>query len=96
MLDNGAGLKLLFAEQIRLVLTDMIRPELIRRTVEISRNLVNGPEISARGAGSVVATLEFLEHQLSQMGHRDLLVTAPYRDSSQATHRDQCRCNAHA
>ena len=90
MLDNGVGLELPFAEQIRLVLADVIRPELVRRTVEVARKLVNGPEISVRGAGSVISTLEFLEHQLSKMGHRDLLVTAPYRDLPDAAHRDQC------
>jgi hypothetical protein len=58
---------------------------LVGRTVEVARQLGNGSEIGARGAGGVISTLEFLEHQLSQMGHRDLLVTAPYRDSSDAT-----------
>ena len=91
MLDNSVGLELPFAEQIGLVLADVIRPELVGRTVEVARELGNGSEIRARRAGSVIATLEFLEHQPSQMGHRDLLVTAPYRDSSDATHEDQCR-----
>ena len=45
--------------------------------------------ISARGAGCVVSTLEFFEHQLSKMGHRDLLVTAPYRDSARAADHHQ-------
>ena len=80
MLDNGVGLKLSFAEQIRLVLADVIRPELVGRTVEVTRIFVDGPEISARCAGGVVSTLELLEHQLLEMGHTDLLVTAPYRD----------------
>ena len=81
VLDDGVGLKLPFAEQIRLVLADVIRPELVGTTIEVARKLVNGPEISARGAGSVISTLEFLEHQLLEIGHRDL-VTAPYRDSA--------------
>src|SRR3984885_4067502 len=84
MLDDGVGLKLSFAEQIRLVLADVIRPELIRRAVEVARILVDSPEISSRCAGGVVSTLEFFEHQLLEMGHRDLLVTAPYRDSETA------------
>jgi len=68
-------------EQIRLVLADMIRPELVGRAVEVARILVDGPEISADCAGGVVSTLEFLKHQLLKMGHRDLLVTAPYPGS---------------
>jgi hypothetical protein len=47
---------------------------LVGRTVEVTRKLVDGPEISVRGAGSVISTIEFLKHQLSKMGHRDLLV----------------------
>ena len=82
MLDNRVGIELSFAEQIRLVLADVIRPELVRSAVEISREFVNGTQITARRAGRVVSTLEFLEHQLSKMGHRDLLMTAQYRDSA--------------
>src|SRR5215470_4582433 len=91
MLDHRVGVELSFAEQIRLILADMIRPQLVGRTVEVSRELVNGLEISARGAGCVVSTLEFFEHQLSKMGHWDLLVTAPYRDSAPAANDDQHR-----
>jgi glucose dehydrogenase len=40
--------------------------------VEVARKLVNGAEISARGAVSIISTLEFLEHQLSKMGHKDV------------------------
>ena len=89
MLDNGVGVILPFTEQICLVLADVIWSQLVGTTVELSRKLVNGSEISADGAGSVISTLEFLEHHLSKMGHRDLLVTAPYRDLSDATHGDQ-------
>jgi hypothetical protein len=90
VLDNGVGLKLSFAEQICLVLADVIRPELVGGTIEVARILVDGPEISSRCAGGVVSTLEFFEHQLLEMGHRDLLVTAPYRDLPNAAHRAQC------
>ena len=65
MLDNSIGLKLLSAEQIRLVLADVIRPELVGRTMEVARKIGNGSEIGARGAGGIISTLEFLEHQLS-------------------------------
>jgi len=91
MLDNGVGLKLSFAEQIRLVMADVVRPELVGRAVEVAREFFNGTKIRAYRAGCVISTLEFLEHQLSEMGHRDLLVTAPYRDLSHAAHPDQCR-----
>jgi len=56
MLDNGVGVELPFTEQIRLILADVIRPELVGTTIEVARKLVNGPEISARGAGSVIST----------------------------------------
>ena len=65
MLDNRVRLELSFAEQIGLVLADVIRPELVGRTVEVARELFNGSEIRAYRAGCVVATLEFLEHQLA-------------------------------
>ena len=81
VLDDGVGLKLSFAEQIRLVLADVIRPELVGRAVEVADIFVDGPKISAYRTGCVVAALEFLEHQLLEIGHRDL-VTAPYRDSA--------------
>src|SRR6266849_3385112 len=91
MLDNGVGLELPFAEQIRLILADVIRTQLVGRALEISREIFNCTEIRARCAGRVVSTLEFLEHQLSKMGHSDLLVTAQYRDSAAAADDDQCR-----
>jgi hypothetical protein len=89
MLDNRVRVELPFPEQIRLILADVIRPQLVGRTVEVSRELVYGPEINARGTGCVVSTLEFFEHQFSKMGHRDLLVTATYRDSAPAADHDQ-------
>jgi hypothetical protein len=67
VLDDGVGLKLSFAEQIRMVLADVFRPELIRRAVEVARKLGNRPEISVRSARGGVSTLEFLDHQLLQM-----------------------------
>jgi len=59
------------------------------RRVEVTRKLVDGPEVSARGDGSIISALEFLKYQLSKLGHRDLLVTAPYRDLPDAADRDQ-------
>ena len=91
MLDNGVGLEFPLAEQISLLFADVILPELIGAPVEVLRELLNGTEVSAYGAGCVVATLEFLEHQFLQLGHRDLLVTAPYRDSATAAANRQCR-----
>src|SRR5204863_8484280 len=73
MLDYGVGLELSFSEQIRLVLANVVRSELVGRAVEVPRELVNGTEVCARCSRSVVATLEFLEHQLSKMGHNNLL-----------------------
>jgi hypothetical protein len=54
MLDDGVGLEPSLAEQVCLVLADVIRAELVRRTIEVTRKLVNGSDISAHGAGSVI------------------------------------------
>src|SRR5271166_6448482 len=71
----------------------MIRPELVGRPFEITGELFNGAQISTNRAGSIVSTLELFEHQFSKMGHRDLLVTAPYRklsDVATAINADEC------
>jgi hypothetical protein len=73
MLDNRVGVELSFAEQIRLVLSDVVWSELVGRAVEITREISNGTKIGAGCAGRIISTLEFLEHQLSQIGHGNLL-----------------------
>jgi hypothetical protein len=69
----------------------MIGAELVRTAVEVSCELSDRTQIGTQGSVRVVSTLEFFEHQLSKIGHRDLLVTAQYRDSEGAADDDQCR-----
>ena len=56
-----------------------VGPELVRRTVEITRKVLDSSQVGARGTFSVIATRDFIERQLSKMGHKDLLVTHIYR-----------------
>src|ERR1700756_98475 len=66
--------KLSFAEQIRLVLADVLRSELIRRSPEITREIFDGLDVAVYGRLSVITTLEFFEHHFAKVGHR----LAPY------------------
>src|SRR5271166_6497934 len=62
------------AEQIRLVLTDVLRTELVGRTLEVTREIFDGLEVDAGCSLGVITTLEFLEHHFAKMGHR----SSPY------------------
>jgi hypothetical protein len=43
--------------------------------VEVSREIFNRAKVTAGGSLRVITALEFLQHDFSQMGQRDLLVT---------------------
>jgi hypothetical protein len=60
---------------MNLVLADVLRAEAIRRTVEELREILYRVDVGTDSALSVVASLKLIEHQLSKMGHGDLLVT---------------------
>jgi hypothetical protein len=62
-----------FCEQCRLVFADAFRTQLVRRSVEVPGEMLNGMNVAIDGGLSVIATLEFFEHHLAKMGHRDLL-----------------------
>src|ERR1035438_10502108 len=62
------------AEQIRLVLTDVLRTELVGRTLEVTREIFDGLEVDAGCSLGVITTLEFLEHHFTKVGHR----SSPY------------------
>jgi hypothetical protein len=53
----------------------MFWAEAIWRTVEVLREILYGVDIGTDGVLSVVATLEFVQHQLPESGHSNLLVT---------------------
>jgi hypothetical protein len=67
--------KLAVAKQVNLILADMLCAEAIWRTVEVLREILYGVDIGTDGVLSVVATLEFVQHQLPESGHSNLLVT---------------------
>jgi hypothetical protein len=75
LLLDGAGGELTVFEQVDLVGADVFRTKLVGTFPEVRREVRNGVEISSYGILSVIATLEFVQHHLSKMGHKDLLVT---------------------
>jgi len=56
----------------------------------MSSECFDGADVIACGSFGVITTLEFLQHDSSQMGHRDLLVTHNLSDDE---HHD---CRPHA
>ena len=52
MLDHGVAVEFSFPEQIRLIPANVIRPQLVGRTVEVTRELVDDmpPDLSRNGA----------------------------------------------
>ena len=66
---DGSGRKLALAKQIRLVLADMVRAKLVRRTVEITRKRLYGMHVRTNSMGGVVTALELIQHPLAKTGH---------------------------
>src|SRR5271166_1687849 len=62
------------AEQIRLILADVLRTELIRRTLEVTREIFDGLQVDAGCSLGVITTLEFFEHHFAKVGHK----SSPY------------------
>jgi hypothetical protein len=52
----------------------MLRAELIRRTMEMSGEVLGGADVATDGGRSVVATLQFLIYGRSFLGHREFLL----------------------
>jgi hypothetical protein len=48
-----------------LVLPDVLRTEPVGRTVEMSGEVLDGADVTANGSRGVVATLQFLQHDLT-------------------------------
>src|ERR1700726_1358621 len=70
-LPNRACCQFLFLEEFGLVFANMARSQAVRRKVESSREIFDGADVTIYGSLSVIATLEFLQHHFSKMGHRD-------------------------
>src|SRR3974390_1136046 len=62
------------AKEIRLVLPDVLRTELVGRALEVTREIFHGLEVGAGCRLGVITTLEFLEHHFAQVGNR----SSPY------------------
>src|SRR4051794_32601516 len=62
-------------QQMCLILTDLIRTQLIGRFAEVTCEALDCAEVAAYSGCRVVTTLEFLQHHFAKLGHRDLLVT---------------------
>src|ERR1019366_3795118 len=69
-LRHGGCGQLSLAEQIRLVLADVLRSELIRRASKVTREIFDRLDIAVDGSLSVITTLEFFEHHFAKVGHR--------------------------
>jgi hypothetical protein len=60
---------------MHLVRSDVLRPKLVGALPEVRRELLDGVDVGSYGILGVITTLELIQHQLSKMGHKDLLVT---------------------
>ena len=64
---------------MHLVGANLLRSELIRRTVEVPGECSHHLHVRGYCSLGVITTLELFQHHLSKMGHRDLLVTHTLR-----------------
>src|SRR5437762_14114497 len=63
----------------------MPRAQAVRRTVEVSSKILDGPDVVAYGMLREVTTLEFFQHHFSKTGHRDTSCDPHLYPSHQAT-----------
>jgi hypothetical protein len=54
-----------------LVLTNMVRLKLVRRSAEIPGELLHRVHVGTNGVRRVVAALELIQHPLAKTGHRE-------------------------
>src|ERR1700689_1026026 len=69
MYRNGARLQLPPLKQLGLIFTNVPRAQAVERKVESSRKIFDCADVVACGMLRVIATLEFLQHHFSEMGH---------------------------
>ena len=77
------------AKQMHLVLANMAGTKALWRAVEVLRKILHRVDVATGSAWGVVATLEFIQHQLPKMGHGKPPVT-------RGLHSQQCPGKAHA
>jgi hypothetical protein len=61
------------AEKLCLTLADVLRAQLVRPTLEVPCEILDGADVRGCCTLSVIATLEFLQHHFSVNGSQDLL-----------------------
>jgi hypothetical protein len=72
---DSACRELAVTKQMNLVLADVVWAQTIGGTVEVLREIFYSVNVSTDSVLSVVATLKFIQHQLPESGHDNLLVT---------------------
>src|SRR3982750_3284664 len=75
VIADGSYALLSLVQQIELIGTDLVGPELIGRSMEIVGKALDRLDVSSNGSRRIISTLEFGQHQVSKMGHKNLLVT---------------------
>src|ERR1700733_13594478 len=80
---DSARRQLLIAKQMNLVLANMAGTKALWRAVEVLRKILHRVDVATDSAWGVVATLEFIQHQLPKMGHDKPPVT-------RGLHSQQC------
>jgi len=70
-----------------LVGSKLVQSELVRRLAEVLGEVRHDLQILASCNLGVVATLEFLQHLSTQLGHRDLFMTKDYSSHQSRTDR---------
>jgi len=81
--------QLTIPKQVNLILPDMIRPQTIWQAMKVFGEICHRVEIAMCGALGIVATLEFIQHQLPKMSHGKPPVTRGF-------HSQQSQGKAHA
>jgi hypothetical protein len=72
---DRARRELAVSEELNLILANMLGVETFRRATEVLREILHGVNVGADIVLGVVATLEFVRHQLPEAGHSNPLVT---------------------
>ena len=71
-LDGARGV-FLFVEQVELVSAYLLGSEFFWRLAEVLCKLLYGKNVTTGCCLGIVAALEFFQHPLTKLGHRDLL-----------------------
>jgi hypothetical protein len=77
------------AQQVRLIRSQVALIELVRRRAKVLGESLDGLDVILNGGRGVVTPLEFFQHRLSEMGHRNLLVTHTLLGWPSAAHAER-------